>query len=274
MKKVLILILSGIVIMGLFSFFSKEKKSESSKNILGMVLLEEPNSLDIKKVVIELREKWNLKVDDNETSNEASVLEINGYKVAIANMNVAIPSDEIETTAEYNYLWKNAKEEATKHKGHIILSIMNAGKNPVEENKLYTKIASSVLNNSKSIGIYIGGRTLLLKKDFYQSLTNEMSDETLPLFNWIYFGIRTENGKNSMYTYGLADFNKAEIEIIETKHSREEINEMMLNLVNYILVSDVTLKNGETIGFTEEQKLKITISKGRFIDGKTIKVEF
>jgi hypothetical protein len=274
MKKVLILILSGIVIMGLFSFFSKEKKSESSKNILGMVLLEEPNSLDIKKVVIELREKWNLKVDDNETSNEASVLEINGYKVAIANMNVAIPGDEIETTAEYNYLWKNAKEEATKHKGHIILSIMNAGKNPVEENKLYTKIASTVLNNSKSIGIYIGGRTLLLKKDFYQSLTNEMSDESLPLYNWIYFGLRTENGKNSMYTYGLADFNKTEIEIIETTHSREEINEMMLNLVNYILVSDVTLKNGETIGFTEEQKLKITISKGKFIDGKTIKVEF
>lgn len=274
MKKVLILILSGIVIMGLFSFFIKEKKSESSKNILGMVLLEEPNSLDIKKVVIELREKWNLKVDDNETSNEASVLEINGYKVAIANMNVAIPGDEIETTAEYNYLWKNAKEEATKHRGHIILSIMNAGKNPVEENKLYTKIASTVLNNSKSIGIYIGGRTLLLKKDFYQSLTNEMSDESLPLYNWIYFGLRTENGKNSMYTYGLADFNKTEIEIIETKHSREEINEMMLNLVNYILVSDVTLKNGETIGFTEEQKLKITISKGKFIDGKTIKVEF
>jgi hypothetical protein len=274
MKKVLILILTGIVIMGLFSFLSKEKKSETSKNILGMILLEEPNSLDIKKVVSELREKWNLKVDDKESSNETSVLEINGYKVAIANMNVAIPGDEIETTAEYNYLWKNAKEEATKHSGHIILSIMNAGKNPVEENKLYTKIASSVLNNSKSIGIYIGGRTLLLKKDFYQSLTNEMSDESLPLYNWIYFGLRTENGKNSMYTYGLTDFNKTEIEIIETTDSREEINEMMLNLVNYILVSDVTLKNGETIGFTEEQKLKITISKGKFIDGKTIKVEF
>ena len=27
-------------------------------------------------------------------------------------------------------------------------------------------------------------------------------------------------------------------------------------------------------GFTEEQKLKITISKGQFIEGKSIKVEF
>lgn len=274
MKKVIILIFSGIVIMGLFSFFSKEKKSETSKNILGMVLLEEPNSMDIKKVVSELREKWNLKVDDKESNNETSVLEIDGYKIAIANMNIAIPGDEIETTAEYNYFWKNGKEEATKHKGHIILSIMNAGKNPIKENLLYNKIASSVLNNSKSLGIYIAGRTILLKKDFYQSQTKEMNDESLPLYNWIYFGIRTENGKNSMYTYGLEDFNKTEIEIIETKHSIEEINEMLLNLVNYILVSDVTLKDGETIGFTEEQKLKISISKGKFIDGKTIKIEF
>ena len=260
--------------MGLFSFFSKEKKSETSKNILGMVLLEEPNSMDIKKVVSELREKWNLKVDDTESDNETSVLEINGYKVAIAHINAPIPAEEIGNTADYNYFWKNGKEEATKHKGHIIVCIMNAGKDPVEENKLYTKIASSVLDSCKSIGIYIGGRTLLLKKDFYQSLTQEMSDTSLPLYNWIYFGIRKENGKNSMYSYGLADFNKTEIEILETTHSIEEINEMMLNLVNYILLSDVTLKNGETIGFTAEQKLKITISKGKFINGKTIKVAF
>lgn len=274
MKKILLLILSVIVIMGLFSFFNKEKKSETSRTILGMVLLEEPKSMDIKKVISELREKWNLKVGDTESSNETSVLEIDGYNIAIASMEVPIPGNEIETTAEYNYFWKNGKDEATKHKGHIILSIMNAGKNPVAENILYTKIASAVLNNSKSIGIYIGGRTLLLKKDFYQSLTAEMSDENLPLYNWIYFGLRTENGKNSMYTYGLADFNKTEIEILDTKHSKDEINEMMMNLVNYILISDVTLKDGETIGFTEEQKLKITISKGKFIDGKTIKVAF
>lgn len=274
MKKILILIFSVIVIMGLFSFFDKEKKSESSKIILGMILLDEPNSCNIKAVVAELREKWNLKVDDKETSNETSVIEIDGYKIAIANMNIAIPGNEIETTAEYNYLWENCKEEASKHKGHIILSIIDAGKNPLEENKLFTKIVSSVLNNCKSIGVYIGGRTLLLKKDFYQALTQEMSDDNLPLYNWIYFGIRTKNGLNSMYTYGLADFNRTEIEILNTKHSIEETNEVMLNLVNYILVSDITLKNGETIGFTEEQKLKITISKGQFIEGKSIKVEF
>lgn len=274
MKEILTLTFIVIIIMGLFSFLKKEEKSETSKNILGMILLEDPNSMDLKNVVSELREKWRLKVDDKESNNETSVLEIDGYKIAIANMNVAIPGDEIETTAEYNYFWKNGKEEAAKHKGHIIVSIINAGKNPIKENLLYNKIASSILNNSKSLGIYIGGRTLLLKKDFYQSQTKEMNDENLPLYNWIYFGIRTENGRNSMYTYGLVDFNKTEIEILETNHSVDEINEILLNLVNYILVSDVTLKDGETIGFTEEQKLKISISKGKFIDGKTIKVDF
>ena len=46
---------------------------------------------------------------------------------------------------------------------------------------------------------------------------------------------------------------------------KDEINEMMMNLVNYILISDVTLKDGETIGFTEEQKLKIKVKNCHFI---------
>ena len=61
-----------------------------------------------------------------------------------------------------------------------------------------------------------------------------------------------------MYTYGLADFNRTEIEILNTKHSIEETNEIMLNLVNYILVSDITLKNGETIGLLNlEKEIKV-----------------
>ena len=158
--------------------------------------------------------------------------------------------------------------------GIQISSIMNSGKNPVQENLLFSKIASSVMNNSKSIGIYIGGRTLVLKKDFYQANVEMMSETDLPLYNWIYFGLREENGKNSVYTYGLANFNKMEMEIIESNVSIEELNEMMFNLAHYVISYDVTLKDGETIGLSAEQKLRISESKGKFLEGKTLKIEY
>lgn len=262
--------------MGLFSFLKKEKNIERNKSsvILGMVLLEEPNSFDLKGTINELRNKWKLKVNDKDADDEAAILVIGDYNIAIATMQIAIPENEVETAAEYNYFWENGAEESAKHKGHIILSIMNAGKNPVKENLLYSKLASAVMNNSKSLGIYIGGRTLVLKKEFYQANVELMTEEELPLYNWIYFGLRQEKGKQSIYTYGLADFDKKEMEIVDSEKSLEELNEVMFNLTHYVIASDIKLNDGETIGFTADQKLKISESKGKFLQGTTLKIKY
>lgn len=262
--------------MGVFSFLKKEKKTVTNTNsvILGMILLEDPNSFNLQGTVNELKTKWKLKVNDYDADDKAAVLFIRDYKVAIANIPAAIPEREVEKTAEYNYFWVNGIEETSKHKGHIVLSIMNAGKNPVQENLLFSKIASAVMNNSKAIGIYIGGRTLVLKKDFYQENIKMMSEEDLPLYNWIYFGLRKVNGKQSIYTYGLADFGKMEMEIVDSEKSFDELNEMMFNLAHYVIASNVTLKDGETIGISAEQKLKISESKGKFLEGITLKIDY
>ena len=263
--------------MALFGSSHKEAKSDQKKSemiILGMVLLEEPNSMKINDVVNELREKWKLVVDDKESDNDASILIIENYRIAIGNMDIPIPGDEIKSTAEYNYFWPNGMDEATKHKGHVILSILNAGTDPIKENILFTKVASSILNNSKSLGIYIGGRTLLINKEMYISSAETMTSEDLPLLVWIYFGMRTENGKRSIYTYGLADFQKMEMEIINSTHSFEDLLDMMFNIVHYIIISNVTLKDGETMGMSETQRLKISISKGKYLPDKSIKIEY
>ena len=276
MRKTLIIIFIGIISIGLFSFLKKEKKTVNNTDsvILGMVLLEDPNSFDLKGTVKELRTKWKLKVNDKDANDMAAVLVIGDYKVAIANMPIAVPDNEVENVAGYNYFWENGVKETAKHKGHIILSIMNAGKNAIEENVLYSKLASSVMNNSKSLGIYIGGRTLVLKKEFYQANIEMMTEVNLPLYNWIYFGLREENGKQSVYTYGLTDFGKKEMEIVDSQNSLEELSEMMFNLAHYVIAYDVKLNDGETIGISADQKLKISKSKGRFLDGTTLKIKY
>lgn len=276
MKNTIKIILILIVTMGLFSFLKKEKKTEtnSEKLILGMVLLKEPNSMKIEKVISELKDKWKLKVKNEETDNETSIIEINGYRIAIANMPVSIPGDEVKTTAEFNYFWKNGEKEATDHKSHIILSIINGGKSPVTENVLFTKIATSIMNNSNSLGIYIGGRTLTLKKDFYIENAEMMTEQDLPIYNWVYFGMRDEEGKHSIYTYGLADFGKLEMEIVNSEHPMDELQELMFNLSHYVIASNVKLNDGETIGMSETQKLKLSITKGKYLEGKTLKIEY
>ena len=276
MRKTLTIILIGIISMGIFSFLKKEKGTEKNNNsvILGMILLKEPNSFDLKGTVNELTKKWHLKVNNKEGDNKTVVFDIEDYHIAIATMDLRIPDNEVEKAAEYNYFWKNGVKETAKHKGHIILSITNAGKNLVKENLIYTKLASAVLNNSSSFGIYIGSRSLVLKKEFYLANTELMSEEELPLYNWIYFGLRKENEKQSIYTFGLTDFGKKEMEIVDSDKSLEELNDAMYNLVHYVISSDVRLNAGETIGFSADQKLQISESKGKFLEGTTLKIEY
>ena len=89
-----------------------------------------------------------------------------------------------------------------------------------------------------------------------------MKEGELPLNNWIWFGLyRTAIGVNA-YTYGMDVFGKEELEVLDANAEPMTVREFLVNLVGYVLDEDVTLKDGETIGFSAEDKHRITRSQG------------
>ncbi len=46
----------------------------------------------------------------------------------------------------------------------------------------------------------------------------------------------------------------------------------MYTICEYVIVEDIELKDGETIGFSEDQKLPIKLSKGVSVPGDTLKI--
>lgn len=242
--------------------------------ILGMVLLEESNGFKPDAMVAELRAKWKLDLvyESGETSSVA--ISVDGYTVALAPIPLSVPEQEISSTAEYNYFWTNGAQEASAHRSHVIVSLLGAGKNPVEENLLFIKVVAAVLNTSPSVGVYMGSRTLLVKKAFYLANMVSPSKDNLPLFNLIYFGVRQEGKTFSMYTHGLADFGKLEVEIIRSEKDFQELQELLYGIAHYVLSYDATPNHGETIGMSATQKLKITVSDGVFLEGETVKISY
>ena len=90
---------------------------------------------------------------------------------------------------------------------------------------------------------------------------------------WIYIGLKKIETGNCAYTYGLKDFQKTEIEIVNSKLSLEELFDFLFNISSYIIENNITLKNGETIGLTADQKAPIKLSKGQFVEGQSLKLE-
>lgn len=194
--------------------------------------------------------------------------------VAIAHMPIPIPSGEIEEAAQYAYNWQTALEDTKDHESHLIVSLMQGGQDQLKRFKIFTRVVSSLLRTTNAIAVYKGNQSLLIPKDDYLSEAVAMRDDYLPLNLWIYFGLRVTDNGNSGYTCGLKEFNKTEIEIVNSSQSLEDIRGFLFNISHYVLEYDVAFRDGQTVGGSAEEKIDISISRGKFVDGDTFKLAY
>jgi len=256
--------------MGLFSFFKKEKTENNI--LLAMPMFNNNERYNINDVIENLKTFWGLMITDFTGDDNSAVFKIEGEMVALAYMPAPIPWEDIQGSAQYAYNWQTATQDLENHNGHAIVSIMSSQKNQKERFTILSKLLCSILSTSNSIGVYQGSQTLLIPKSQYLENIEEIKQGT-PLTLWIYIGIRPSEQGNSIYTYGLSNFAKQEMEVINSKLQIEELYNFISNISAYVINSDVTFRNGETLGYTEEQKIKITTSKGQFTEGQTLKLE-
>ena len=109
-------------------------------------------------------------------------------------------------------------------------------------------------------GVYTSG--VVFEPRFYEGFADMLKGDELPIFNWIWFGLwRNEKGLNG-YTYGMEAFGKDEMEVLGADAEPGDLRDFLASLASYVLGSDVELHDGETIGFTADDKHAITRSPG------------
>ena len=102
-----------------------------------------------------------------------------------------------------------------------------------------------------------------------------MKNQLFPLMNLVWFSLYGgKNGGVSAYTCGMESLGYDEIEILDSKASMGEVVDLLLNICTYVVTENVILKDGETIGFTEDQKLPIRRNKGIAVDGESLKITY
>ncbi|WNY22922.1 hypothetical protein MmiHf6_02140 [Methanimicrococcus hongohii] len=253
------------------------KKNEPRKGpFAGFVLLNSYtfNPEQIKSV---LKNDWDIIVreipKDPDAADETSfIFEIDGMTAAVNLIEDSVPNKEAEHFAEMNYMWPEAAAVTKTHVAQILIAVIENDQPAIDAGILFTKIAASCLKLENAIGIYTAGT--VFQPEFYIDVAGLIDGGDLPILNWVYFGVYTNERGTSGYTYGLRTFGKEEIEVINSTAMPETIHDFLIDIVYYILSNDVTLEDGETIGFTEFQKLKITKSKGIALDGYTLKIEY
>lgn len=229
----------------------------------GFVLLSKAE-WDKEQFIRDMKEKWDITVDEYDASEEkdddALVFEVGDMLAAVSLASSPIPGGEAEVNAENNYMWPDAVKIAREHCAHIMVAVLGKEEKVLEKGKLFTKLMAACCRQSYATGVYTSG--VVFEPRFYEGFADMLKEDELPIFNWVWFGLyRSEDGLNG-YTYGMDVFGKEEMEVLNTDAEPEELRDFLASLASYVLACDVTLQDGETIGFSADDKHTITRSPG------------
>lgn len=250
--------------------YGDAEEGRNTGTLVGFVLLN-TKECDFERIKKNLKADWK-DVDWRKVTKEGSALvfEVDDMMLCLSYFDAPVPDKEAEYNAENNYLWPEAVEVTKTHVAQLCIAVLRRNVPVVEAGELFVKGASSCLKQENAIGFYASGT--VFEPGFYIEASTVMKEDTLPILNWIYFGFTRGKQGPGIYTYGMTAFGKDELEILDSRMSPEELSEFLYDVVYYILESDVTLRDGETIGMSEEQKLAITRSEGVSVDGFSLKI--
>lgn len=248
------------------------KEDNLTGTFVASVLLSE-NKWDIKKLVNDCITDWNIELSGNNDGGSLVAM-MGDITLVVALMPTPVPNEEAEYYASANYMWKNAVEAAKSHKAHILISVLGKDADLLEAGKLFTKVVSSCLKQDHAIAVYTDGA--VFQPQFYREVASLMQQDkdALPILDWVWFGVYRTDEYTGIYTYGMRKFGKEEMEVYVANANLNEVRDFLLDIVTYVLDSDVTLKDGDTIGFSEKQKLRVTLSDAVALGGKSLKLEY
>lgn len=229
---------------------------------------------DLGAVVEHLKSFWKLEVTEAEGGEDVAVFEVDGQLTAIAHMPTGFPKEAQQEMIQTAVFWQAVADDMKGHDSHAIVTIFHGDSGPVGQFLLMTKILYSIFATSEAVGVFIGSQSLMLGREMYMDCT-EMSiqDSEAPVLLWVFFGPAADEQGNSLYTFGMNAFGKHDMEIVHSRLEMGDLLDIMISFVGYVVSNDVTLQPGETIGFSEDQKIPITLSEGVFVEGETLKLE-
>ena len=236
------------------------------------IVLLSTDDWDPGQVVTSLKSEWGISLDDAESGEDTLIATFGGDIVAVSLIRSRVPGEEAEENAANNYLWPGAVEAARSHSAHLVVALVNHGGDPLNSGLTFTKLLASCAGLPNAVGVYHCG-TVFDPSEFVRN-AQAMRHGDLPLEDMVWFGMyRTTEGINA-YTVGMSFYGRDEMEVIGARDQPVRVAAFLYDVAYHVLYNGTSLRDGDTIGFTEDQILDVRRGPGVSVEGQTLKIEY
>jgi hypothetical protein len=198
--------------------------------------------------------------------------------VFLSLMPGPIPWADLEGPCATSVLWRDAAKVLKPHRAHLLVTIMfDDSRLPILKSKLLTQVTASVLATcDAALGVYWGNATLVIQPELFRDFAVKILPHGPPVHIWVDFRIGpNEHGKMSGFTTGLRALGHMEIETQNSPESVSELRDRFEGLIHYLLENGPVIKNGDTIGEDQNERIKAVYSRSAFgHDGQVMRLDY
>lgn len=245
---------------------------ETKNTNIAMIFREKDENIDLKILKEFIKSELSIKkLEDLNEEKGIIIFENNDNHYIIARMPVEIPKNDFKSAADYSLLYKDPKKIVNKQKAHIIISVQSKKGNMIENNLKLIKLVRAVIKSTSSLGVYWGSAAQIIQDDIFLAFTDKIDSNNLPIPIWINIcRYIDKNNKINVHSIGLKDLGYPEYEIINLKMKWEDAYYYLLDFANYMITSGDLIKDGDTIGRNENEKLKVRFIKSEITEDKKV----
>ncbi|MBO0756115.1 MAG: DUF4261 domain-containing protein [Bradyrhizobiaceae bacterium] len=265
--------------------FSKKKQADSPKaswgrGIMSVVLLE-GESFPIDSFVKQMaKTRVAGKAVSGVSRDEGGAFGFNvGDELfALAHMPAPYPANDLEGPIATSWMWPENPpiENVKQHRSFLLIYMTGGAADPVRRRLTLTAVTALAAKQSGVMAVFWPQATLVIFPRLFVDMSEEInSPQAPPLYLWVDLrAFRNADGTTGLFTTGLSQLGHMEIEIPSIDMEIGELREWLLNIMYYLLEKGPVLMDGQTIGTSAEDQIRIRHCPSSFgHPGKVIRLE-
>ena len=189
--------------------------------------------------------------------------------LVIGRMPVAIPDFAVNAERPPMF-WPKAAEEATKHRVHWIVTVPGESGKAVGRARLLTQSVHSLLASQRgALGVTWGSHAHMVGSAIFQTMAAEIGKGVDPYLLWVdiqcgWAPPGPSSGLSTGFTHGLSDFELKDFETLNATEPPRELHGRLLGLIEYVIKRGPVIRNGQTIGQSAEERIRVVESASSF----------
>jgi hypothetical protein len=205
---------------------------------------------------------------DFRIDNGILTLQLDDELIAVAPMPVPYPWSDLQGPCATSWLWPRGTSATSveKHRTHVLVTAIGGNAPPVERRLALTQVVAAAAELPGVMGVYWPEGTLVHYPPLFVKMARAAtSPKGPPLYLWVDFRVgRNPDGTSALFTTGLRPLGRLEVEVPRIAMPPGELRDWAVNIAYYLLENGDRVKDGDTIGMSATQKIRIRHRPGSF----------